>query len=87
MQDTLSNRISKGQELTEREQSELLVIIGAYCQPRTKRMIERQLSYVPDIDNCGIYKRVHLENGGASYCAGQSYPDEIRRLRKELIGR
>jgi hypothetical protein len=85
IQDTLSRRISEGKDLTEKEIQALLKIIGAYCQERTKGRIERALRYVPDIPNYGIYGRVHLEDGGADYCAGQSYPDEIRTLRKCLI--
>ncbi len=82
-QDTLSRRISAGKELTEAEQEKLLDIFGAYCQEKTKRMIARALRCVPDIPNYGIYDRVHLEP--PSYCAGQSYPDEIRTVRKCLI--
>ncbi len=85
MQETLSRRISAGKELTEDEQEQLLEIFGSYCQERTKRMIARALRCVPDIDNHGIYDRVHLDPVG--YCAGQSYPDEIRTVRQCLIGK
>ena len=84
-QDTLSRRISAGKELTESEQAQLLDIFGNRCREKTKRMIARALRCVPDIDNYGIYDRVHLEP--PSYCAGQSYPDEIRTVRQCLIGR
>lgn len=86
IQDTLSRRISAGRELTETEQEQLLEIIGSGCHAKTKRMIERALRCVPDIESYGIFDRVHLDPP-VGYCAGQSYPDEMRTLRKCLIGR
>ena len=84
-QDTLARRISQKKPLTEAEQEALLDILGNHCQARTKRMLARSLSWVPDIQSYGIYGRVHL-SPRVSYCAGQSYPDEIRTVRKCLIG-
>ena len=86
-QDTLSERISRGKALTETEQAELLVIVGKGCQDRTKSMLKAKISCIPDVENFGIYGRVHLDEAKVSYCAGQSYPDEIRTLRKCLLGR
>ena len=84
-QDTLARRISQKKPLTEAEQIALLDILGSHCQARTKRMLAGALSWVPNILNQGIYRRVHL-SPRVSYCAGQSYPDEIRTVRKCLIG-
>lgn len=83
MQDTLSRRISNGQGLTKQEQEKLLEIFGNRCHARTKRMIIRMLRCVPDITNYGIFNRVHLNP--PNYCAGQSYPDEIKTVRECLI--
>ncbi len=85
LRDSLSDRISRGQPLTDDEQSQLVDLLGKRCSAKTKAKLAFTLRCVPDIPNWGSYQRVHLEDGTASYCAGQSYPDEIRRLRKSLI--
>jgi hypothetical protein len=85
-QDSLSTRISARVNLSLSEQESLLGIIGKYCMDKTKRGLARVASYVPDIRNYGIYRRVLFEDGQANYCAGQSYPDEIRIVRKLLVG-
>jgi len=85
MQDTLSRRITHHQTLTKQEQKKLLEILGRRCQAQTKKRLAFALRCVPDIANCGIYNRVHLDP--PSYCAGQSYSVEIAVVRKCLIGR
>lgn len=87
MQDTLTRRIQTNNSLTENEIEQMMEIFGKRCQEKTKRMLHRVLTWVPDIDDYGIYGRVHFENGRVSYCAGQSYPDEIRTVRNCLLGR
>lgn len=85
-QDTLGQRISERQPLTFREQISLLALLGKGCRAETKRRLAIALTYVPDITNHGIYGRVIL-GPRVSYCAGQSYPDEIRTVRECLLGR
>ena len=84
-QDTLSKRISAKKSLSESEIDSLVDILGKYCQARTKRILVHALSAVPDIKGYGIYERVQLTDGKAHYCAGQSYPDEIRTVRELLL--
>jgi hypothetical protein len=86
-QDTLSDRISAGVPLTDAQIKDLMEIFGKRCHQVTKNTLYYALCSVPNILNYGIFGRVHLYIGGASYCAGQSYPDEIRTVRKCLIGR
>jgi len=86
MQDTLSRRIRDKKGLTEKEQDDLVSLFGAYCQPRTKRLLAQVARWIPDIKNRGIFNRVHIDKEGVSYCAGQSYSDEIRTVRKCLLG-
>lgn len=86
-QDSLAGRIDKGISLTEQEQSDLFDLLTERCKEKTKRMLARTLRCVPDVQNYGIYQRVLLEKNMVSYCAGQSYPDEIRTVRECLIGR
>ena len=82
--DSLSERITRGKSLSEDDQDRLLEILGKGCHAKTKRQLARALSYVPDIPNYPGFERLTRENGEWGYCAGQSYPDEIRRLRERL---
>lgn len=83
-QDTLERRISSGKALTETETEEIIEVLCKYCQPKTYNSVRSTLARVPNIKSYGIYGRVHLDSP-ASYCAGQSYPDEIRTVRKLLL--
>ena len=87
MQDSLQKRISDRKELTESEIESGVRLLGSHCQQRSKDRLRRTLGYVPDIQSYGIFGRVMLQNGEMTYCAGQSYPDEIRTVRECLIGR
>jgi len=86
MQDTLQQRITDKQPLTEYEQADLLELLGKGCRDKRKRQLARELSYVPDIDSYGIYSRVFVNDDGrgASYCAGQDYTAELSLVRKLL---
>ena len=86
IQDSLARRISDKVALSETEIDELICLLGSHCQERTKRMLRYALSAVPDIRSYGIYGRVYI-TPRVEYCAGQSYPDEIRTVRSCLIGR
>lgn len=85
-QDSLSQRISNNQELTETEQAELYELLGAHAHAKTKEALSRALEHVPHVNSYGIYDRV-LITPRVQYIAGQSYPDEIRTVRELLIGR
>ena len=89
VQDTLAKRISEKKGLTEEEQLWLVCVFGKHCQGRTKAQLAAVARWIPDIPNRGIYERVLFGEYGqaVSYCAGQSYPDEIRTVRELLIGR
>lgn len=87
MQDSLANRISKRLELTEGEITSGVALLGDHCRARTKARLYWALKACPNMHSYGIYDRLHIENGAMSYCAGQSYPDEIRTVRELLIGR
>lgn len=78
--------ISQKQKLSPEQQAALVELFGNRCLRRTKEQLARVLRWVPDMDNRGIYGRVLIEPR-VSYCAGQSYPDEIRTVRDLLLGR
>ena len=84
MYESLSDRISKNLPLSESEIESGVELFGKRCKTRTKNSIRWALMSVPKIRSYGIFNRVHIENGKMSYCAGQSYPDEIRTVRECL---
>ena len=88
-QDSLSLRISEGRGLTEDEVDALVGLLGNRCQQRNKARLRWALKACLNMQNYGIYSRVLLHDEGeiATYCTGQSYPDEIRTVRECLIGR
>ena len=83
MQLNFNNQKSK---LNEKDIEEIVSIIGARCQHKTLRRLRINLecstSYIPQY---GILERLIKEENGWSYCAGQSYPDEIRTVRKIIL--
>lgn len=84
-QDSLDTRISAKVGLSESESQSLLVVVGKGCRERTKLSLRRGIACVPDIRSYGIFSRVLFTDGEAHYCAGQSYPDEIRTVRECLL--
>ncbi len=73
-------------ELTKQQKAELLDIFGKGCRHETKLRLERCLDdNCRRVKPCGIINRVHLDDNGASYCAGQDYPYEVGIVRKTLI--
>ena len=86
-QDTLADRIEAGLPLSDKEVESGVELLGKRCQPRKRNMLKWALMACPDIENYGILRRVHIEDETLSYCAGQSYPDEIRTVRECLVGR
>jgi len=88
-QDSLGHRISSRQRLTEEEVDAIVAIVGYGCRQRTKGRLRWALKACPSIESYGIYSRVLLGEDGqaASYCAGQSYPDEIRTVKECLLKR
>lgn len=65
---------------------QIMSIVGNRCHVRTKQRIMAALCNVRNIDSHGILQRMQYSHErGWEYCAGQSYPDEIRTVRKCLI--
>lgn len=83
-QDSLSTRISARVGLSEKEAEELYNLLAKGCRQDTKIDIRNAISAIPYIRSYDIFARVLFVDGGVFYCAGQSYPDEIREVRKCL---
>lgn len=72
--------------LTEKERGELFDLISKRCNAETKSKIARKLTRPLSCwEYPGIFDRVHFNDYGIDYCAGQSYPDEIRTVRKCIL--
>lgn len=73
-------------QLSEQDVDQLIEIIGHRCRVKTCNRLRSILTYSPSlVPTYGILERLTKENGGWSYCAGQSYPDEIRTLREIIL--
>jgi len=83
-QDTLQNRIDAGVGLSDEDVAELVALLTQRCRPRTVNAVQWGLMSVPNTPNYGIYGRLIKDKHGWGYCAGQSYPDEIRFVRELL---
>lgn len=70
--------------LTDDEVDKLVKLLTVQCREETKDLVHRRLrNQLSMLRSYGIYGRVEIRPR-VEYCAGQSYPDEIRRVR-ELI--
>ena len=75
-------------KLTENDIGQICAIIGKGCRIKTYSRLVSILTYGSGtIGNYGIYDRLMKDNGQWSYCAGQSYTDEIRTLRECILGK
>ena len=88
---TVQDVLSADAELTEDEIQQFTAIIGHRCATRTQNTIRWRLAHLDGIGCDSSLGRLHINTMASGkvlcdYCAGQSYPDEIRRLRQWLIG-
>ncbi len=73
-------------ELTENDIDQLVALLGSRCRENTLRKLRINLELcASQIPIYGILDRLMKENDEWSYCAGQSYPDEIRTVRKIIL--
>ena len=85
---TLSDAIRDGITLSPEQQNELLALLGGGCRKETKARLARRLALpLSLLSNHGIFSRVFLryDREGVTYCAGQSYTDEVRLVRKLVL--
>jgi len=68
--------------LSETDIDDIVALLCKRCRVPTKIRIRSILTYHPSaIPTFGILSRVYKDKNGWQYCAGQSYPDEIRTVR------
>lgn len=76
-------------DLTEQDVDSIVKLIGSRCRIDTIKRLRSMLTYgTSAIGHYGILNRLERENDGSwSYCAGQSYSDEIRTVRDCILGK
>jgi len=84
-QKTLDHYVSKKIDLSSEQIYWLIDLLGKGCRQDTKDRLERRLSLTSLMPNYGIYQRVFINKQTVEYCAGQSYPDEIRFIRQLIL--
>ena len=74
------------EKMTEKDKEEIFEIVSSRCRQKTKELLalrlEKHLNLIPEY---GILNRLIKEEHGWCYYAGQSYPDEIRTVRKIIL--
>jgi hypothetical protein len=74
--------------LTEAQKADIVAMVGKGCRSATKDKLARMLNLPLSIwQKHGIYSRVTLDDDGASYICGQSWPDEMRTLRDCMLNK
>ena len=80
------NYNTKKHDLKESDIEQILALVCYRCQAKTWQKIRARLNYFPlSVPEYGILERLMFENGQWSYCAGQSYPCEIKTLRNIFL--
>jgi hypothetical protein len=75
-------------QLTEDDINQIVALVGHRARFKTKKLIRNVLEYYPSsVRYAGILERLVKDGNEWEYIAGQSYPDEIRRVRELIIGK
>ena len=73
-------------KITEKDKAEIFEIVSSRCRQKTKELLtlrlKKHLNLIPEY---GILNRLIKEKHSWCYYAGQSYPDEIRTVRKIIL--
>lgn len=74
------------EQLTSDDIDQLVELLGHRCRIDTVNLLRQRLEkHTALIPYWGILNRLIKEGNDWSYCAGQSYPDEIRTVRKIIL--
>jgi hypothetical protein len=75
-------------KLTEKDTDEIYELLSNRLRQANKVLLAKRLNdHLELIPHYGILERITKEPYGWNYCAGQSYPDEIRTVRKIILDR
>lgn len=74
------------QQLTEQDTNEIFEILSKGLRSKNRELLAKRLNHHLElIPYFGILDRLIKESYGWSYCAGQSYTDEIRTVRQIIL--
>ena len=74
------------EQLTEIDIKELYELLSKGLRQNNRELLAKRLEkHLNLIPYYGILDRLIKESDGWSYCAGQSYPDEMRTVRKIIL--
>ena len=81
--------LKKDLKLNEAQTMELVRILTKRCGEKTKIRIESLVRYAFNemVRNISCFDRFYIAkyDNDIHYCAGQSYPCEIKHIRKEML--
>ncbi len=73
-------------QLTDSDKQEIFEILSERLREKNRALLQRRLfEHMNLIPYHGILERIIKDDNGWSYCAGQSYPDEIRTVRRIIL--
>lgn len=73
-------------QLTDQDKEEIFILLSGRLREKNRRLLKTRLDHHLElIPYYGILERIQKESYGWAYCAGQSYPDEIRTVRNIIL--
>jgi len=84
---TLLYKLNNQIPLTDAQKESFYNLISSGCRAKNKEKLYRVIfkDYMYFYRKYGIFDRVYFVGDICHYCAGQSYPDEIRTVRECLL--
>ena len=85
---TIQDLIDAREPLDNFYEERLIALLTNMCRKELKARIKNVVKYhfYSTFDGKWFSKRIYLAPNSVQYNAGQSFPDEIKQIRKELLG-
>jgi hypothetical protein len=84
------HELIKRDAMTEPLRESLYALLASGCRQKNRELLQRRIwNHLGMLPNHGILNRLYVDLTRDAdtfhYCAGQSYPDEIRTVRKIFL--
>jgi len=74
------------ERMTDDDKQQIFDLLSKGLRTKNFNLLHRRIfEHLFMIPYHGILERIIKDDSGWSYCAGQSYPDEIRTIRKIIL--
>ena len=74
------------EKLTADDLQDIFALLSSGLREKNRQLLSLRIySHLNMIPKHGAFERIMKDKHGWSYCAGQSYPDEIRAVRKLIL--